>query len=421
MKNCRKEPSFEEGFLLFIKCPYVCLGLLFFFLGCSPNQKPNSANNRLDGFNILSAHDDKVQSDQRVILNSKDIIPEIGVASELLQKRKYIKLLTPENIVIGEVSKVDFTTDLIIVMDNRISNNVFVFNRDGQFQFLLGKKGTGPGEHLDPVDFFIKENSIFLIDQRYTLYEYSLENKFLAKLELPVSTNSFFVFDDLTKIFTSNEFEPHEIAYGLVQIDKEDIQPRFKKNLFPSLNRYTSSPIGYNTSIHKNSFLYFRSHGTKIYQVYEKGLVLRYQVVDQDTLPQEILKEEHRLVNEKYDYTWIYNWPILETKDLTQVRLMHGGIITIFYDKQNGRMRSFSGIEDDLLFGAIQDFPIHSSNDKFYIPLNVEQLYFAKTQLNKVVDKEVLQSLKENKSEFLNLIEDIDDLSNPILLECEIF
>lgn len=421
MKKDKFKPSYQEGLSSFWGQRWLYAFFVTFVFGCTSEKESSSGNDRLLNFNVREGHIERIKGGSSVTINSKEIIPEIGVASELFQNRRYIKLSTPENIIIGEISKVDFLNNLIFVLDNRISNNVFVFNKLGEFLFIVGKKGAGPNEHLDPIDFFVKDNSIFLIDQRYTLFKYSLENEFIEKIDLPLSTNSFFAFNNGSIIFTTNQSNPEDIAYGLVQLNEEDIQPRFKKNQFNALNRYTSSPVGFNRALHKNSFLYFRPLDTEVYQVYEDELVLRYKIVDQDTLSSEILKDETRLVNERYDYTWIYNWPILETSRFTQIRLMHRGIVTILLDKESKDIKSFSGIKDDLLFGAIQDFPVHANKDKFYLPLNVEQLYFAKTELKKVGDKDVLNDLKENRPEFLSLIEDIDDLSNPILLECEIF
>ncbi|WP_286742527.1 6-bladed beta-propeller [Roseivirga sp. UBA1976] len=421
MNKSTNKPSLLEGFKISRRREWLYSILVLLVLGCNNNESSRSVNDRLDKFNVRNGRVEKVKYDSAITIYSEDIIPEIGVASELFQKRRYIKLITPKDIIIGEVSKVDFFDDLIIVMDNRISNNVFVFNKEGGFLFIVGNKGLGPGEHLDPIDFFVKENSIFLIDQRYTLYEYSRDNKFLRKIDLPLSTNSFFVFNNGSIVFTSNQYDPKEIAYGLVQLDKEDIQPRFVENIFQSLNRFTSSPIGFNRSLHGNSFLYFRSHDTKVYEVYENEIVLKYQILDQDSLSSHILKDEAKLVNERYDYTWIYNWPVLETSSVVQIRIMYRGIVTVLYNKKSKQIKSFSGIKDDILFGAIQDFPIHTNGDKHYIPLNVEQLNYAKDELKKVVDADLLNDLSKSRAEFLDIIKEVDDLSNPIILECEIF
>ncbi len=351
------------------------------------------------------------------LVKTSHILP---LASELFQNREYIELKTPPGVIIGEISKMQIIDGGIIVLDSNISKKVYLFNSKGEFIHSVGTKGSGPGEHLDPVDFMSKNGLIFIMDRQFSMHAYDFENNFMIKMDLPFHGRSGFAFNDGTFAFSNGLLGEKDINYHLLMIENNIITNRIFDFTSTALAKYTASPIGFNPIVHNNSFLYYRSHGHEIYEINQTQAKLRYRLASDDILPEKILNDVSRLENEAYDYTWIYNWPILETNDKVQIRAMHRGLVTLIVDKKDNSITSYSGMEDDLLFGGIQDFPIYAYDDSFYVPINAEQLYDVKNQINRIKDPEQLQRLKKGREEAFKLLETVDEISNPIIMKCDI-
>jgi hypothetical protein len=96
---------------------------------------------------------------------------------------------TPEAIF-GHVSRISFAAEKIFILDNRRREALYVFDQEGKF---LNKTayGKGPGEVLDPLDYYIDpdNNSILLFDfslQRFLTYDLNLNH--LSSLSLSKHT-----------------------------------------------------------------------------------------------------------------------------------------------------------------------------------------------------------------------------------------
>ncbi len=405
--------------LLFI----FCLTILSAITSCySGKENDQIGVNRLKAFSIMDDADSSysITENSTVELDLEKTSPKLPLASQLFTNREYIELKTPPGEIIGEISKMQIIDGGIVVLDRKISKKVYLFNKNGEFIHSVGKRGNGPGEHLEPLDFMVKNGLVIVTDRQFSMHAYDFENNFLIKMDLPFHGRSGFAFNDGTFAFSNNMSEEADVNYHLLMISNNVITKRLFNITFDALSRYTPSQIGFNPTVHNNSFLYYRSHGHEIYEVAQKRAKLRYRLVSDDMLPEKILKDMSSLENEAYDYTWIYNWPILETKDKVQIRAMHRGLVTLIVDKKDNSITSYSGMEDDLLFGGIQDFPIYAYDNSFYVPINAEQLYDVKNQINRIEDPEQLKRLKEGREEAFKLFETVHEISNPIIMKCDI-
>jgi hypothetical protein len=119
-------------------------------------------------------------------LSKIDLSKNIKV-SELFSDVTPIVLETTNESLIGHISKMVTTPNHIIIMDNIISNSLFVFDKNGYYLHKIGMIGTGPGEYVSISDFcFDMYNTIYLLDfQSQNINQYELDSgKFIKTIKL---------------------------------------------------------------------------------------------------------------------------------------------------------------------------------------------------------------------------------------------
>lgn len=99
-----------------------------------------------------------------------------NTTSPSINIKSFVKLETTDSSLIGEITKVDYYLGHYYILDTRYSKALFVFNSKGEF-ITKTKLGKGPGEVLDPQDFFIdkKNNRILLWSQmNFKMFQFGL-------------------------------------------------------------------------------------------------------------------------------------------------------------------------------------------------------------------------------------------------------
>ena len=91
-----------------------------------------------------------------------------------------IQLESDTNMLIGDISKVILKDDRVYVMDNKITNSLFVFNRNGRFVNKINRVGQGPEEYIDLLDMFYDEyeNTINILSWTGLIVETPVDLRF---------------------------------------------------------------------------------------------------------------------------------------------------------------------------------------------------------------------------------------------------
>ena len=96
---------------------------------------------------------------------------------------KAITLETTDDCLIGEVLKIIYEDDMLIVADN-MSHSVFFFNTEGKFLNSICKIGRGPDEYFELTDISVRDGKVWLLDNiscKVLCYDYT--GKMLHKFE----------------------------------------------------------------------------------------------------------------------------------------------------------------------------------------------------------------------------------------------
>ncbi len=158
--------------LLFVAC---CSG----FYSCASNDVSERGYDTIDttGYSTIF-----IDVEERASLMLSDIADSIW----------YLRLEETEESTIGNIDKLIFYDDMIVVSDNEVSESVFVFGSDGRHQATISRRGRGPGEYMRIEDVEVdRDRGVILIYDRSggKIVEYDFNGTHLA------SYNIDFVFD----------------------------------------------------------------------------------------------------------------------------------------------------------------------------------------------------------------------------------
>lgn len=211
---------------------------------------------------------------------------------DLFDEPTFVKLETTSNNLIGNISQVLFRNDLIIVVDNAISNSINVFDRDGKFKNKIGKPGQGPGEYISCYHVALVPDSdkIAVLDDKLAkIHYYRIDGRYLNSVK--------FEFSPINMEFINSE----TIAYaGLnnVKLNNHDLiltdlkntvagtgfKGYYKENRFSYINGKLMSKYG-------NTVFFNPNYNDTIFEIGDKNIQARYHI--------DIVKHKFPKINDK--------------------------------------------------------------------------------------------------------------------------
>ena len=203
---------------------YFSMISIFFFLSCTGWKDKKNMESDIITVNL----------DERDEISTKDLFSEIQL----------IPLETTPESLIRNITQIKFFEDRYYIHDYSRSQ-IFVFDREGHFQFALYEKGNGPGEYLNLTDFAIdttRRNLVVLCAVSNALFFYDLGGKFIEKKKLPEiagAYNSLQFQNKDTIAFFTYDYDHRLKFYSLSRneiLDEyfpEDIKDVFCRGVFP--------------------------------------------------------------------------------------------------------------------------------------------------------------------------------------------
>ncbi len=155
----------------FMKRNYVLVVIVILFLWTC-GKKHKVYNGKTIKINISAIKDSIVFSDDKL-----DIV--------------YIPLETNDKSLIGRIDKI-YSDTAIYVLDSKLSQSLFVFDKHGKFISKISARGQGPGEYTTPLDFMVskKNKNVWILDlnqKKAICYENFV---FKTEKKIPTSINS---------------------------------------------------------------------------------------------------------------------------------------------------------------------------------------------------------------------------------------
>lgn len=142
---------------------------------------------------------------------------------------KIIPLETNDECLITSIGKV-FVTDSSLIVWDKGSNNVFIFDNTGRYQHSIGNKGPSPEEYINIGDVQMNNDTIQLLDvTTRRIINYNISGKFISSIKSDYYLYTFYM---VPEGFWGINVHQNKEHYNLILLDK-NLQ-RIKQGCFVS-------------------------------------------------------------------------------------------------------------------------------------------------------------------------------------------
>ena len=124
--------------------------------------------------------------------------------NDIFSNVEYIQLELNEDNPIGPVDQIEVVDNIIYLSDGK---TLFQYSLDGKYLCSLNRHGRGPSEYINIKKFYVHNDYIYIIDRNAKLLKYSTDNKFIISKKIEFYPASCIVKDDKLLLTTAYQNE----------------------------------------------------------------------------------------------------------------------------------------------------------------------------------------------------------------------
>ena len=121
-------------------------------------------------------------------------------AEDLFSKIRYIGLDYIESHPIGNIKKTYLHNDTLFISDGR---TIFQYDLNGHYLQSLNRRGRGPEEYYNIMDFTVDDKYLYIVDQNKKILLYTTNNEFVQTSRLDFFPASLWPFGEYEFLLTS--------------------------------------------------------------------------------------------------------------------------------------------------------------------------------------------------------------------------
>ena len=331
-----------------------------------------------------------------------------------------IKLETNIESFITNIKQMEMNDSLIFILNG--SENLYVFDRNGNFKNQIGKKGEAPNEYLVLNTFYINavEQMVVLIDSyKNVLLNYSFDGKYISTISMSpnalLNCNNTLLMDDNTLMLFNMMGIKESIAYSLIDMNKKELigkyfsyAPIITNNYIYSFSRHpiAATENGANIILPLCDTIYNYSASSHTFEpkyIVEtpRKMASKYQI--RNDKKQTYSAELYDLWEEGYftGFNGIY-----ETKEKIILTFLNGIIMGYFIFDKLDRKGNYYIYEYDDASGEIPFYPvIYTYDNKFIASVGAEKLLEYKGSIKNRIFQDAIKDLKEDDNPCLLIYE----------------
>ncbi|MBD9112894.1 6-bladed beta-propeller [Bacteroides nordii] len=331
-----------------------------------------------------------------------------------------IKLETNIESFITNIKQMEMNDSLIFILNG--SENLYVFDRNGNFKNQIGKKGEAPNEYLVLNTFYINavEQMVVLIDSyKNVLLNYSFDGKYISTISMSpnalLNCNNTLLMDDNTLMLFNMMGIKESIAYSLIDMNKKELigkyfsyAPIMTNNYIYSFSRHpiAATENGANIILPLCDTIYNYSASSRTFEpkyIVEtpRKMASKYQI--RNDKKQTYSAELYDLWEEGYftGFNGIY-----ETKEKIILTFLNGIIMGYFIFDKLDRKGNYYIYEYDDASGEIPFYPvIYTYDNKFIASVGAEKLLEYKGSIKNRIFQDAIKDLKEDDNPCLLIYE----------------
>ena len=331
----------------------------------------------------------------------------------LIENVEFIKLESLDENLIGKISQILFSDNLLFIVDSESTKSINIFDLKGNFIHRIHHVGNGPEEYVDISNVCIvpHKNELAILDraQRRTLY-YNFSGKYVSTEQIPFINNYYEYLESGNKAFEIYGMKDSVLGNdkdnSLVVTDSvHNVIYSFFKDIYRRNFYYTK-----NKTIRKfDKEIYYSPNITDtIYCVKDSLITAKYfiNITQNNATDIEITNTEqfHKILESHY----FFNGDFIELKDFTYINIMSPwGYPSAVYVHSNRKTFLNTGVGNHPFFTFMNSAPKARYGDNCIVfDVQSYQILAQKTRLYQSSDY---------KQELDQLFENLTEDSNPVL------
>jgi len=191
-----------------------------------------------------------------------------------------VRLETKDNNIIGNVSKLFVLDSVLIVVDQYQANNIYVFNRDGNYLNKISGVGNGPHEYLVLTDVAVYDNNVYIKDNmKRRIMVFDVDGTFIETKKLNFQSEDMACFDEGMFSFSVNyKYYNERETFGgasLLVTDKK-LKPIYHFGEASRDDEFSYSPTNTFFKSGEGELLYYQLCNPFIYSIAKDSVKAKY-------------------------------------------------------------------------------------------------------------------------------------------------
>ncbi len=217
---------------------------------------------------------EQTKNDEAILinLNKKEATKQIYLSQFLLHS-EYISLETSPSCLIGSIHKMEIYKDRIFILDPYTAKKLLVFDKAGKFLYQISERGNGPGEYWDIFDFVIQDNKIYVLNNRTSVIEYTIDGTFIRTYSLPLWADRMLTINNKNwgLLINADKSNGYDSSFYITTLDF-DKEKGYLKSKFED---FPIEPLKQVSSLYDTSY-FFLPLGNNIYCANKTGVIEKY-------------------------------------------------------------------------------------------------------------------------------------------------
>jgi hypothetical protein len=214
--------------------------------------------------------------DETVLIDFSKELNKVNFSDLISDDFKVVQLESTDESLIGQVNKVLIQDGYIFVFDWNKAKSIFMFSDTGKFIRKIGKFGPGPEELGGPIDFFIEDNLVYILDMGINIKIIDFDGNFVESQKI----NSIGAVQFIK--LNGNEIFGFISGNGKHNLEITDGDFNVLNSYFPYQNRdidlMITNPL-YRSDF-DNKTVYRRNLNDTLFQITPEGTLLPYRFFD---------------------------------------------------------------------------------------------------------------------------------------------
>lgn len=358
------------------------------------------------------------------ILIKSEISVDFDKSADIIDLCQYIDtsvcemivLETTEECLIGEVTKIAWHNDTLVICDSE-SKSVFFFNKDGNFLSKICRFGRSGQEYMDAYDFYIGNDEVIILDNmnfKILCYDFSGNFKYSFKIESGVS-----VCENEGKIFVYNGWG--ESCFDGKKLPLVTVYNKDGNKETEYLHISKKESYGYDCDDHflvlNSGFNVYNEFNNTLYEFKGNQFVASYSFnFGNKTMPYKYQKEGYEYIFENGYYKEYVSGieRISESDRYIFCRIAYNNGYILLYDKKTGYAEV--GISSDYAeFGIFND-DIFIDGENIYSYQSASLIDILKTDTWKNKDR----VLKKAEERLKSITQNLTDTDNGVIIRMKL-